>query len=113
MSRKNRSARAITRWSYNAISQIPRDLVGVYAFWCRDNRKCIYVGKAERRPIRDRLRDHWNGSHNETLRLWISEFGDTLDVCFMSYDPARIDKLERRLIRLWHPEANVSGNPNR
>ena len=101
------------RWSYNAISQMPKDVVGVYAFWCRDNRKCIYVGKAERRPIRDRLRDHWNGSHNETLRLWISAFGDTLDVCFMAYNPARIDELEKRLIRLWRPEANISGNPNR
>ena len=101
------------RWSHNSISQMPKDVVGVYAFWCRDNKKCIYVGKAERRPIKERLLEHWRGSHNETLRLWIGAFSETLDVCFMSYNPDRIDELEKRLIRLWHPEANVSGNPNR
>ena len=54
------------RWSYNSISQMPRDMVGVYAFWCRDNKKCIYVGKAKMRPIKIRLLEHWRGSHNET-----------------------------------------------
>lgn len=105
--------RVKAQWSHVAISQMPKDIVGVYAFWCRSNGKCIYVGKAERRPIRTRLFEHWRGSHNEILRLWIREFGADLDICYMSVDPRRIDKLETRLIRLWCPEANGKGNPGR
>ena len=79
------------RWSHAAISQVPRDTIGVYAFWRRDNRKCIYVGQAKDRPIRDRLLDHWRGSHNEALNSWIRAFGAHLDVCYMV---AQYDKID-------------------
>ena len=86
------------------------ETVGVYAFWCRTNGKCIYVGKARERPIRERLREHWNRSHNESLRLWLEAFGEILDVCYISVERGKIDALERRLIRMWNPEANVQYN---
>ena len=94
------------RWSHTAITQMPRNVVGVYAFWRRDNGKCIYVGQAKHRPIRQRLLDHWRGSHNESLKLWIRVFGMHLDVCYMAAEEDRIDKLEYRLIRAWNPETN-------
>lgn len=83
---------------------------GVYAVWCRENGKCIYVGKAKDRPIRERLKEHWRGSHNETLELWIRAFGEKLDLCFAAADKGRIDTLERRLIRALRPEANRQFN---
>ena len=47
--------KGIFRFSYVGITKIPKDVSGVYAFWCRDNKKCIYVGKAEDQSIRDRI----------------------------------------------------------
>ena len=105
--------KAVLQWSYLSISQVPADLYGLYAFWCRDNRKCIYVGKAKERPVRMRLREHWNGSHNETLRLWIKAFGDSLDICYASVGANQVDEMERRLIRRLRPEANLVYNPKR
>ena len=97
-------------WSRGSIDRIPRAAHGVYAFWSRDTAKCIYVGQAPRQSIRNRLRDHWRDSHNETLRLWIRAFGEYLDVCYMYVDPSDIDCFERRLITLWRPEANEQHN---
>ncbi len=102
--------RRAIRWSYLGIEGVPRNVFGVYAFWCRDNGKCIYVGKAKKQPVKKRLTYHWRGSHNETLRLWIQVFGENLDVCYMAADLTKIDNLERRLIRLWKPEANIQHN---
>lgn len=110
MCKGRRRFRSVIQWAHIALSQVPSDGYGVYAFWCRDTGKCIYVGKAKDRPIRDRLRDHWRGSHNLILSLWIQVFGDNLDVCYKSADASKIDVLERRLIRAWSPEANIQHN---
>ncbi len=101
-----KTVRVSLPWSYPTLSQISEKTTGVYAFWCRDNGKCIYVGQAKDRSIRERLRDHWRGSHNEVLGLWIQAFGENLDVCYMSIDRNKIDTLERRFISAWKPEAN-------
>ena len=98
------------KWSYPSINETPRLWHGVYAFWCRDTAKCIYVGKAVKQPIQDRLRNHWRGSHNETLKLWISAFGENLDICYVRAKPNKISNFERRLIRIWRPEANIQLN---
>lgn len=105
---KNRSK---FNWSYN-FDQIP-DRVGIYAFWCRDNGRCVYVGQAKDQPVKERLRGHWRCSHNKTFQNWIQSYGKHLDVCFVFSAPEMIDRLERRLIRLWKPEANERHNPNR
>ncbi|MXX63223.1 MAG: GIY-YIG nuclease family protein [Holophagales bacterium] len=100
-------------WSARIFERIPPNDVGLYAFWSRANGKCVYVGKAADQPLRGRLQQHWNRSDNETLRLWIAAFGEDVDICFLSLPLHRIPKFERRLIRLWRPEANIHHNPNR
>ena len=94
-------------WSYRALEVAPDDAKGVYAFWCRENGKCVYVGKAYDQSIGKRLRQHWRGSHNRTLGLWLAAFGAEVDLCYAPMPRERVGTLERRLIRLWNPEANV------
>ena len=99
-------------WSHLTVDQMPANIKGVYAFWCRDNAKCIYVGQSKRgnHSIKDRLNAHWRNSHNQTLKLWIQAFGSHLDICYMSVETGKIDALERRLIKAWKPEANIQHN---
>ena len=104
---KKERHRKLKSFSHPTIEEVPRELIGVYAFWHRNSGKCVYVGMASAQPIRNRLRQHWNRSHNETLRLWIQSYGSDLDVCYAQVEETRIEALERRLIRLWNPEANV------
>ena len=101
-----RRVKGIFRFSYTGITKIPKGVSGVYAFWRRDNGRCLYVGKAEDQPIRERILQHWRGSHNEKLNLWMREFGNHLDVCYMYVKSNRIARFETRLIRMWNPEAN-------
>lgn len=101
------SHHATRPWSYSTITGIPDRVVGVYALWQRRSQKCVYVGRASDQPIKDRLHRHWSGSHNETLRLWIQAYGAHLDLCYAEVERNRIEVLERRLIRMWNPEANV------
>ena len=89
------------------IDSIPSDIKGVYAFWCRTNGKCIYVGKAEKQSVKTRLKQEWRDSHNANLNLWIKSFSEFLDVCYLSVNNGKIDQMETRLIRMWHPETNV------
>lgn len=107
---RKKGKKALAEWSYLNIDRVPKSILGVYAFWCRDNAKCIYVGKAKSHPIKNRLKEHWRGSHNEILKLWIRAFGYNLDVCYMSAEKRKIDVLERRLIKAWKPEANKQHN---
>lgn len=93
-------------WSYANITRIPRNIKGVYVIWCPDLMKQIYVGKAERRPIQTRLLEHWQQSHNPTLRWWIKEFGHKLSICYYHCPQHRIAELEKRLINTLNPEAN-------
>ena len=102
--------RDLERWSYAAAGAVPSGLVGVYAFWYRRTGDCVYVGMAADQPLGKRLRQHWNGSHNETLQLWIQAYGEYLDICYAQVQPRKIRTLERRLIRLWKPKANVQHN---
>jgi len=78
---------------------------GVYVFWFR--RYCIYVGKAERQFIRDRLLDHWHHSHNDNLRDWMTAKRDDILVAFEAIaDPRQISRYERYYIRRFQPLAN-------
>jgi len=86
---------------------MPRDWIGVYAFWYRPTGKCIYVGKAVDQTIRERLRQHWNGYGSQGLLQWMEAYGEHLSICYLETAERRIKTLERRLIRRWHPEANV------
>jgi hypothetical protein len=50
---------------------------GIYVFYLK--KICIYVGSAER-PLGERLREHWRGSHNDRLTNWIKVYGKKLRV---------------------------------
>ena len=101
--------RGNTQWSYLGIDRIPKTIIGVYAFWCRDTGKCIYVGQALQEPIRERLLQHWQGSHSQLLQWWIQAFGDNLTLCYREVEAGTIDRLERRLIKRWNPDVNIVG----
>jgi len=107
---KRHDRRALRRWSYATLEEVPRDLTGIYTFWYRRTGRCIYVGETSRQTVQVRLRQHWLGSHNETLNLWIRAYGNDLDVCYAPFDGDRVKTLERRLIRRWKPEANKKHN---
>lgn len=88
------------------INSIPDNTVGIYGFWYRINGKCVYVGKAKNQPIKKRLKQHWE-KPNKKLQLWISVYGRFLDICYLPVECKKnIDKMEKRLIRAWHPEIN-------
>ena len=89
------------------IDLIPGDIKGVYAFWCRVTRRCIYVGKTEDQSIKERLMQHWRGAGNKKVALWISAFGKFLDICYLPVKDGKIDRTETRLIHMWDPEINV------
>lgn len=89
------------------IDHIPSHIRGVYAFWCRPTGKCIYVGKTEKQTIKIRLMQHWLKSDNPNLKLWIQAFGKHLDICYLPVKDSKIDKMETRLIHVWHPEINI------
>ena len=101
--------RASAQWSYLEIDGMPKTIIGVYAFWCRDTGKCIYVGQAQCEPIRERLLKHWRGSHSQRLRWWIQAFGDNLTICYREVEAGTIDRLELRLIKRWNPDVNIIG----
>lgn len=93
------------RFGHLGIESVPRDVVGLYSFWCLEPKKCIYVGKT-RRPIRLRLQEHFGGSHNEKLNRWIRCFGRNLLVCWAEVHDHRLDTLEKLFIRKWRPLTN-------
>lgn len=96
------------------IESIPATLHGVYGFWCRTNGRCIYVGKAEKQPIKTRLRQEWANSHNPALKQWIAAFGEFLEVCYLPVkNRGKIDRMETMLIRAWSPEANIKKQKRR
>ncbi len=78
---------------------------GVYGFWYKRN--CIYIGKTEKQGLRDRLLQHWNGSHNNRLRDWIKSKKSNLMFCFKPIDVAQVDIAERYYIYKYQPLTNI------
>lgn len=111
--RKPNKPRRKTPLGPHYIDHIPSNITGVYAFWCRTNGKCIYVGKAEKQPIKARLMQEWSKSHNSKLRLWIRAFGKFLDICYLPVKESKIDRVESRLIKMWRPETNIRKQPRK
>ena len=98
-------------WTHATLAAIPRDIIGVYAFWFRSTGKCIYVGESTKQTIKMRLHQHWRGSHSAKLQLWMQAYGEDLNVCYAPVARNRIKKLEQRLIERWIPEANDRHKP--
>jgi hypothetical protein len=83
---------------------VPRK-VGIYAFWFGNY--CVYIGKTEKQSLLKRLLDHWEGTHNPQLHLWIAAKRDSLLVAFLEVDnPKQIGIYERYYIRIFQPLTN-------
>ena len=89
------------------IERIPESVRGVYSFWHEDSGVCIYVGMAEDQPLKERLKQHWRGSRNKTLALWLDAFGGRIVVSYIPVKECdKIPQIETAIIRLWKPIAN-------
>jgi predicted GIY-YIG superfamily endonuclease len=92
-------------FNWRNISRLPYDQHGVYSIWSKSI--CIYVGQAKKQSIKDRLLQHYSGSHNDYLALWIkSTHGLFFSVEFIK-NPAAIDAKERINIKLFAPLTNI------
>jgi len=85
--------------------KIPPHAFGVYGLWFR--KRCIYVGKAEKQPIAQRLEQHWKGSHNEHLADWVTAKGPQLRVRYIPVQQiSAIGSIEVRYIKNLQPLTN-------
>ena len=85
--------------------KIPANAIGVYGLWF--NKRCLYVGKAEDQPIAQRLKRHWDATHNPELAAWIQAKGSELRVAYLVADEkSKINALERLYIRRFQPLTN-------
>lgn len=97
--------------SYRAIELMPNGVIGVYAFWSKSTKRCIYIGKAKDQPIYRRLKAHLKESHNFRLRMWIKYRGADLQFCYAQVAENHVCRVEKWLIRQWRPDANIKDNP--
>lgn len=102
--------RNIVQWGYLSIRKLPPSSIGIYGFWNRNNGRCIYIGQAKDRSIKDRVHDHWRQSHNSHLSLWIRAYPKILDICYVEAAFDQVDRLEQLLIGRLRPEANIKLN---
>lgn len=89
----------------SALKKHVPEKAGIYGFWYRGY--CVYVGKTERQSLRKRLFDHWDGTHNHELQLWIEAKRDNLLVAFLEIENiSQIGNYERYYIRVLQPLTN-------
>ena len=89
------------------ITDIPSDLRGIYGLWFK--KWCIYIGKAKDQGIKNRLKQHWLGSHNEYLKAWIEAKNRIIEFCYIDSPRHTIDSLEKRMIDILQPVTNKDG----
>ncbi len=90
------------------IDDVPRGAKGLYAIWYKVTGKCLYVGKAEKLDIRERLHQHWYYSSNEDLNRWIRVRGQQLTFCYLPIKKKdKIDTLETIFIKICNPKTNI------
>lgn len=88
---------------FSVIDKAP-NTPGVYVFFLRH--RCIYVGKTEV-SLRQRLTQHWVGSHNRKLRTYLDANGKELKICYKDINQSgMIDVWERYCIKTYQPVAN-------
>ena len=87
------------------IERLPDEAVGVYGLWF--GQICLYVGKAERQPMKVRLLNHFNNCHNPDLKNWLNAYSK--DIVFVAKtidDRSRIHWAERQYISRFVPRTN-------
>lgn len=96
------------------IDDLP-DKIGVYGFLQRSSGQWIYIGKTEKQTIRQRVKQHWKDSMNQTgnklLGQWIKNYNKLLDISYVPMERKEVhcvDSLETMLIQRWNPPANTN-----
>lgn len=93
------------RFNWRNIERAPADIGGVYIIWSKY--VCVYVGKTDKQSLRNRLRQHYNGSHNSALNLWLR----SSHLLWFSYEARRhasaVAALERNRIKQYAPLTNI------
>lgn len=84
------------------ILSVPQE-VGVYVLYY--GLSFVYVGKAS--GLRTRLTQHYNGSHNAKLAVWLSALDGEVRVAYLCCSEQEVDDLERSLIKYLQPVANI------
>ena len=90
---------------------LPRDRLGVYAFWLVDDadeiQACLYVGISTT-CMRRRLLSHLSNESNEGLRRQFRMFGDSVRfTAAFTATAEQTRELEAALIRDWQSAHNV------
>lgn len=91
-------------FNYLNIMKAPDDKYGIYSIWSKSI--CIYVGQARNQSFRERLQQHYNGSHNEKLQAWIQSSHELWYTLESVENPTSIDAKERNRIKRLSPITN-------
>lgn len=87
------------------IERLPNDAFGIYGLWC--NGICLYIGKAERQPIKKRLMDHFMNCQNPDLKDWLGAFSKEIRFAVKPVaNRKEIHGFERKFIALYAPRTN-------
>lgn len=91
-------------FNWQNLSKVPDDEYGVYSIWTKYI--CVYVGKAEKQSLRQRLIQHYCSSHNDELHSWIASSHQL----WFTYETVRntkaINAKERNRIKTFAPLTN-------
>ena len=103
-----RDFRLLTR---QGVRTLPKDRLGVYAFWLVDDadsiNACLYVGISTT-CVRRRLLSHLSNETNDELRRQFRMFGDVIRFTVSFTDSEeQTRQLEAALIHDWQPECNT------
>ena len=91
------------RFTLQNILSIPTGRSGVYVLYY--GAFFVYVGKAG--GVRNRLTQHYNGSHNRKLAIWISALDGNINFTYLACGEEYLDDMERSLIIYLQPVANI------
>ena len=84
------------------------DSPGIYRIFI--GKICLYVGSAKDQTLKERLKQHWRGSHNRRLGMWINNYGKSLTIEFCVIDEQKlssIKEIEQSQIDKFSPMLNV------
>ena len=98
------------RFTLQNILSIRSNATGVYIF--HYNRSFVYVGQSKsHHGIRERLINHYRGSHNEKLAVWVKALDGDVKFTYITCRDTEVDDLEKSLILYLQPITNVSRYP--
>ena len=84
------------------IFSIPFSITGVYILF--HSRTIVYVGQSQ--DIRSRMRQHYDGSHNKAVRIWIDALDGDIEFAYFHCVNVDIDDAEKSMIKFLQPFAN-------